>query len=77
VEVISAGSFERDAVTKRAEYAKAGLSDYWIVDPDSAEVFVHQRAGEELRLVDVVDARTAGTITTPFAVSLSLGPATG
>lgn len=74
VEVISAGSFERDTVTKRAEYAKAGLSDYWIVDPESAEVFVHRRVGDELRLREVVDATSPCTITSPFPVALDLGP---
>jgi len=72
VEILSAGSFERDAVTKRAEYAKAGLDDYWVVDPRSAEVFVHLRRGDELRLASVVDASTPATVESPFAVSVHL-----
>lgn len=72
VEILSAGSFERDAVTKRAEYAKAGLDDYWVVDPRSAEVFVHLRHGDDLRLASVVDASTPATVESPFAVSVHL-----
>ncbi len=34
VEVVSPGSIGTDRVTKFAEYAKAGIGDYWIVDLD-------------------------------------------
>ncbi|MGH8894154.1 MAG: Uma2 family endonuclease [Actinomycetes bacterium] len=77
VEILSAGSFERDAVTKRSEYAQAGLDDYWVVDPPSGEVFVHRRVGDELRLRKVLDASTAVTVDLPFAVSLHLGRSGG
>ncbi|MEH6794976.1 MAG: Uma2 family endonuclease [Rhodococcus sp. (in: high G+C Gram-positive bacteria)] len=36
VEVISPGSRRTDVVTKRSEYADAGIPHYWIVDPDAA-----------------------------------------
>lgn len=36
VEVISPGSRRTDVVTKRSEYADAGIGHYWIVDPDAA-----------------------------------------
>lgn len=40
IEVVSPGSRRRDRVTKREEYAAAGIPNYWIVDLDgpSAEV---------------------------------------
>lgn len=72
VEVISPGSFERDAVTKRSEYARAGLDDYWIADPATGEVFMYQRVGDELRLHDVVDASEPQTIAAPFPVLMHL-----
>jgi len=77
VEVLSSGSFERDAVAKRAEYAKAGLDDYWVVDPQSGEIFVHQRQGDELRLTSVVAASRPVTVESPFTVSVHLHPAGG
>jgi Uma2 family endonuclease len=38
VEVISEDDEERDTVTKREEYARAGIHHYWIVDPQRRTV---------------------------------------
>lgn len=35
IEIISDDDPERDTVVKRAEYAAAGILEYWIVNPDS------------------------------------------
>ena len=51
VEVLSAGSFERDLIVKRAEYGRAGLRDYWVVDPDEPSIVVY-RADENGRLTE-------------------------
>ena len=42
IEVVSLGkeNRERDLVTKREEYAKAGIREYWIVDPEFAQISV-------------------------------------
>lgn len=42
VEVVSEGEENRyrDLVEKRAEYAKAGISEYWIVDPETQQITV-------------------------------------
>ena len=42
VEVLSAGSERHDRVTKRGEYQRAGVPEYWIVD-QGAEVFERWR----------------------------------
>ena len=31
---------DRDLVTKRAEYAKAGIREYWIADPRSSTITI-------------------------------------
>lgn len=40
VEVLSEGNRDRDLVTKRGEYAAAGISEYWIVDPQEGRIVV-------------------------------------
>lgn len=41
-EIVSggAGDRERDLVTKRGEYARGGVREYWVVDPEAATVRV-------------------------------------
>lgn len=40
VEVISPDDPDRDLVTKRREYAQAGIPEYWIVDPRTETILV-------------------------------------
>lgn len=40
VEVISPSNREHDLKTKRDEYARAGIPEYWIVDPEEARITV-------------------------------------
>ena len=51
IEVISPGPInrERDLVQKRADYARAGVTEYWIVDPDEKTVTVLSLDGESYR----------------------------
>jgi Uma2 family endonuclease len=50
VEVVSASSWNRDRVEKKALYEQAGVQEYWIVDPDSQtiEVFALAKGVYEL-----------------------------
>jgi Uma2 family endonuclease len=41
---------QRDFVTKRREYAEAGIAEYWIIDPKSETISVLALAGSEYRL---------------------------
>lgn len=77
VEVVSAESFERDVITKRAEYAQAGLQHYWVViprgeAPADCEIVVYASAKPGDELVEV--ARACGDErlerSEPFSVSL-------
>ncbi len=46
VDVVSEDDPGRDLVTKRLEYAQAGIPEYWIVDPRNRSIVVLQLEGE-------------------------------
>ena len=46
VEVVSRGGKNRDYVQKREEYLRAGVSEYWIIDPKTRKFLVLRRAGD-------------------------------
>lgn len=52
MEVVSEGeeNRERDLVTKRAEYAKAKIGEYWVVDPEEKTVRVLRLSGKRYRV---------------------------
>jgi Uma2 family endonuclease len=47
VEVISESNKDHDLRTKRAEYASAGIPEYWIIDPDQRSIRVLTLAGDD------------------------------
>jgi Uma2 family endonuclease len=66
VEIVSPGSEGVDTVTKRAEYAAAGIPQYWVIDQDTAQtVTMHRLDGE----------RYSARATMPLAWVLNTNPA--
>lgn len=65
MEVVSGGREDRrrDWVVKRAEYAAAGISEYWIIDPDERIITVLRLEGgeyvEQGRFTDEAEAPSA------------------
>jgi Uma2 family endonuclease len=53
VEVMSPSADDRvrDLVTKREEYAAAGIPEYWIVDPEAETILVLSLAGDAYRAI--------------------------
>ena len=68
VEVVSEGeeNRERDLVKKREEYAKAGISEYWIVDPQEKQITVLVLEGQTYREHGVFKP---GTVATSFLLA--------
>lgn len=70
VEVLSEGTRERDRVIKRKLYAKYGVQEYWLVDPDAKTVEV-LRLGESGYETEQVYPRTS-TLRSPLLQDLAL-----
>jgi Uma2 family endonuclease len=66
VEILSPGTEHKDREIKRAEYAKAGIGEYWIIEPEAKTVSV-------LRLVGATYAESA-TLTERDALTSPLFP---
>ena len=64
---------DRDFLTKRREYARAGIPEYWIVDPHEAQVIVLRLAdGAYVVHGDFGPGESAGSALLPeFAVAVS------
>lgn len=72
VEIVSPGSRRLDDVTKRHEYADAGIPHYWIVDLDKPVSLLDCHLAEDFGYAD--SGTITGTFTTsvPFPVQLQL-----
>jgi len=53
IEVLSEGTAERDRVLKKKLYARAGVKEYWIVDPYRKEIEVYELGKRGYRLKGV------------------------
>lgn len=73
MEVVSEDDRERDFVTKRRDYAIAGIPEYWIVDPQRKEITILRRAVDRYEVHGVFKPRQkARSVLLPgFAVSVS------
>lgn len=74
VEVVSdeAASRRRDLVTKRNEYSQAGVSEYWIIDPQERKVTVGDLRGGVYEAREFGDEEIARSIRLPgFELSIA------
>ena len=63
VEVLSPSSQKHDTLTKRAIYARNGVREYWIVDPDSKTVTVYQLAIDATKpFAELTEADTLASV---------------
>lgn len=64
VEVVSEDDPDRDLITKRFEYAQAGIPEYWIVDPRYQTITVLRLAGDAYETHGVFTAADMATSAT-------------
>jgi len=59
VEVVSKGGEDRDYVDKAEEYLRAGVREYWILDPFKRKMLVHRRDGDTWKRKTVAETATS------------------
>lgn len=70
VEVLSPSTRAFDLVRKRADYARIGVGELWLIDPEGPAALVLRREGAEFVVVDDLDA--AGALTSPQLPGLAV-----
>jgi len=67
VEILSEGTRRRDEIVKRDLYARCGVEEYWIVDPELETVKVYRReGGERYRRTAELARENDDTLTSPL-----------
>ena len=73
VEILSPSTRRRDREVKRLLYARSGVREYWLVDPDRNAVTVYRRAdGGSFPRVAHLTAHTHDTLDTPLVPGWSV-----
>ena len=75
IDLVSRQIVRRDEAHRRAErqpYARAGVSEYWFVDPEIDVVRVYRRDGERFARPVELTREAADTLATPLLPELTL-----
>jgi Uma2 family endonuclease len=72
VEIGSPSTRRRDETIKRALYERAGVSEYWVVDPELEVVRVYRREGERFAQPVELALEAGAVLTTPLLPGLEL-----
>ena len=73
VEIRSPSTARYDWTTKRELYARHGVKEYWLVDPEAATVAVLLLDGGELKVAGVYGEKDTLTSAVMGGVSIALG----
>jgi Uma2 family endonuclease len=72
VEIASKGTRKRDETIKRRLYERAGVSEYWVVDPETDVVRVYRRDGERFARPVEHSREADDVLTTPLLPGLEM-----
>jgi Uma2 family endonuclease len=73
IEIMSPGTRHRDRRFKRDLYARAGVREYWMVDPKASSIGVFRRGGTgDFPLTTTRHASAGDTLSTPLLPGFSL-----
>jgi Uma2 family endonuclease len=72
VEVLSPTTRRRDELLKRELYERAGVGEYWVVDPEAETIKVFRRDGERFGRVALLTAVDGDHLATPLLSGLEI-----
>ena len=72
VEIASPGTRTRDETIKRNLYERAGVTEYWVVDPKTDVVRVYRRVGTRFERAAELSREAGDSLTTPLLPGLEL-----
>ena len=72
VEIASKGTRKRDETIKRALYERAGVSEYWVVDPEISVVRVYRNSADGFSRPTELRRDTGDTLTTALLPGLAI-----
>jgi len=72
IEIGSPGTRQRDETIKRHLYERAGVSEYWVVDPDTDVVRICRQAGERFDRAIELSREAGDVLTTALLPGLEL-----
>jgi len=71
IEIASPSNAYRDYLEKLNAYRRAGVKEYWIIDPEHKKVFVNLLVGNEYRLSEYAFEEVPITVLTECNIDLS------
>jgi Uma2 family endonuclease len=72
VEIGSPGTRKRDETTKRRLYERAGVAEYWVVDPDTDVVRVYRRERDGFERPAELSREAGDVLSTPLLSGLEM-----
>jgi len=77
IEVLSPSTRTHDQIRKRTDYARIGVREYWLIDPEEPVAYLLRRAGEELpEFVQAAEVTADGVLSSPLLPGLEIPFAT-
>lgn len=72
VEIASPGTRRRDETIKRRLYERAGVAEYWVVDPDVEVIRIYKREGDTFARAFELSRERGEVLETPLLAGLEL-----
>jgi Uma2 family endonuclease len=72
VEIASPGTRKRDETIKRRLYERAGVSEYWVVDPEVDVIRVYRRVDDRFARAIELTHEAGDVLTTPLLAGLDM-----